>query len=330
MSVQTFIEAVVGERDGFILSEPWRLSEESLSVIVPIIRESDEERDYITLAEAGDIKVEDTGQIDYVYIKNNEDKPVLISRGEIFRGKTQERVAVHGYVIQPHQGVRVAVRCIHHTKGINPGTKMKYGGRVPNGINLSDQQSTWNSIHSYNSDYCGKESFYNSVYMVQTTTVVNTSDSHSRGFAETHQNISASDDLVGTLDDMSSMIKEMMKKIPPIDNQVGAVFIQENQVNGMDIYNLTDSWKAVKDDIVAKEGSSFLKKEDGNIFEFKPDKVKQLLEKKLKSKFEEKQIFETKEYRIIEFREITDDKSKLRGEVVELLGKIIHLTMYRN
>ena len=149
MAVQDFITDIIEEKNGFILDEPWRLSEESLSVIVPIKREIEEERDYITFAEAVNVNVEDTGQIDYVFVRNNEDKTLLISRGEIFRGKTQERVSIHGCIIQAGKGARVAVRCIHRSKGIRRGTDMEYGGRTPYDINLSNQTDTWNSINAF-------------------------------------------------------------------------------------------------------------------------------------------------------------------------------------
>lgn len=354
MLVQQFIRAIIEEREGFILDDAWRLSEESLNVIVPIKRDLQEERDYITLAEANDVKIEDTGQIDHVYVKNNEKKPLYISRGEIFRGKTQERAAIHGYMVMPDSGARIAVRCIHQTKGINSGAEMKYGGKTPSFVDLSNQHNTWNSVRTYYSSHYGDSGSLqepllrtwnntrgSDVIYATCSTSPDTQDSKSSytvsgepilgSSEEVSQSIPASDDLVNTLDDISSMIKEMMKKIPPIENQVGAIFINENQVKGMDVYNLPDSWKAVKDDTIAKEGSEFLKKEDNNIFEFKPEKVKALIGTKLNTKFEEKEIFSNKDCKIIEFREIIDDSKKERflGEAVEFLGKIIHLTMYR-
>ena len=362
MSVQNFIKSVAEEKDNFILDEAWRLNEDSLSVIVPVLRKSKAKRSYITFAEAKDVKVEDTGQIDYVYVTNNEEKPLLISRGEIFRGKTQERASVHGAIIKAGKGMRVAVRCIHRSKGINSGAEMKYGGRVPSDIDLSNQQSAWNSVTAHYSALRGefiaegapmlgnirahnvhmgtlKHHVDNSSYTVSNSTVSPdmVADNNNEELdmdmfnQERNRDIGASDDLVNTLDDMSDMIKEMLKKIPPIKNQVGAIFLVENAVKGLDIYDLPDSWKSVKEDVVAKEGSDYLKKEDTNIFEFKPEKVKQLIGKKLGGTFEEKVIYDTKDMKIIEVREVVDDtkKTRLCGEAVEFNNKIIHLTMYQ-
>jgi len=96
----------------------------------------------------------------------------------------------------------------------------------------------------------------------------------SKSSDENIEDIPASDDLVDALDDMTAFIKEVMKKIPPIENQVGAIFLHENKIRGVDVYDLPASWNAVKEDVVAKEGSSYLKKEEANIFEFKPEMIK--------------------------------------------------------
>ena len=140
--INDFINAVKDEKEGFILDEPWRLNEETLFAIVPILRKSKKKRKYIMLAEAKDVQIEDTGQIAYVYVKNNEEKPLFVSRGTIFRGKTQERAAIHGHLIQPGKGMRVSVRCVHASKGIKGKAEMEYAGITGYGIDLSTQSRT--------------------------------------------------------------------------------------------------------------------------------------------------------------------------------------------
>ncbi|HRZ18443.1 MAG TPA: hypothetical protein P5136_00060 [Methanofastidiosum sp.] len=441
MNTQNFIKSIIEEKDGFQLDEAWRVNEDSLGVVVPVKRDIKEDRDYITFAEAKDVKVEDTGMIDHVYVKNNEAKPLLISRGEIFRGKTQERAAVHGHIVMPGKGLRVAVRCIHATKGIQRGAEMKYGGRVPFEVqsNLGDQSSTWRSVKAHNTSYYGedikrnparrfydpttdillksvdsgatftgmggshttsmtppaagqpteqpKEQFLTGVYKGENVYTSNISgvtfnskgmpinvnedeidpitsrdilmvdkipiegeplgevadnsitfdalNLNSVNYLHQECNVGAADDMVGALDSITQQIKEAMKKLPPIENQVGAIFLFENEFQGMDIYNLPDSWKTVKEDTVAKEGSSFIKKDDTSIFEFKPERVKALIGKELAGTFEEKVIYGEKqgeEYKIIELREIIDTakkKKRIIGEAVEFRDKIIHLTLSR-
>lgn len=303
--IQGFIKSVKDEKDGFSFDEPWRLEEKSLGVIVPILRKSRGKRTYITFAEARKIKVEDTGQIDYVFVKSDEEKPVLISRGEIFRGKTQERAAIHDHIIEPGKSLRVAVRCIHQFKGIRTGSEMKYGGRSPYSVGFESQSRTWEGVNAYSS------SFRSAVATPTSSSSFPTGEVFTR-----------SDDLVGTLENMSDAIKEAMKKVPFLKNQVGAAFFFENKMLGMDIYDLPLSWDAIKKDVVEKEGASFLKKDETEMFKFKPEKGKALIKKYLSADFEEKEIY-NHEYRIVELR-----SDKLIGEVIEFRGKVIHLTFW--
>ena len=149
--IKKFIQDVLEEKNYFNFDQPHRLGEKSLSVFVPIIRKYNKKRSYLTFVEAEKIKVEDTGQIDYLYVENHEDLPVYISKGEIFKGKTQERAAIHGYIIEKNSSARIPVRCIHKTKGIVSGTEMEHGGIIPYSIDVSSQNSTWDSVNCFSS-----------------------------------------------------------------------------------------------------------------------------------------------------------------------------------
>jgi len=140
--IREFIESIVEEKNGFSFDRPHRLGEKSLSVLVPVIRKADWKRNYITLSEAKNISIKDTGNIDFVNVQNNEDEPLYISRGSIFKGDTQERAVIHGHIIKPNSNLNVAVRCIHQTKGISNNANMEYGGSTPYTIDLSNQLKT--------------------------------------------------------------------------------------------------------------------------------------------------------------------------------------------
>lgn len=344
--VTEFIDAVKEEKEGFSFEKPWRLEKSSLGVILPILRKSKKKRDYISFAEAQQIKVEDTGQIDHVYVKNMEDKPVYISRGEIFRGKTQERAAIHGYMVMPNQGLRVAVRCVHQSKGIQAGADMKYGGRAPYAVDLSSQNKAWESVQNYTSSYLmvtgselqAKSLRPQSLGSLRARSCFAADMSEGSFTADMSEGsvgigsagpissleIPAADDLVSTIGDLSSSIKEIMKKIPFIKNQVGAMFFKENSLIGMDVYDLPDSWDVVKKDVVEKEGSSFIEQNGDDMFEFKPEKAKKLAKKRLSTKFEEKEVY-NKEYTVIELR-----SDEALGEAVIFKDKVIHLTLWQN
>ncbi|MEE9510463.1 MAG: DUF6569 family protein [Candidatus Bathyarchaeia archaeon] len=302
--IKKFIESVREEKEGFSFDRPWRLEEKSLGVIIPILRKSRAKRNYITLIEAQAIKTEDTGQIDYVFVKNDEKDSVLVSRGEIFRGKTQERAAIHDHIIEPGKGLRVAVRCIHASKGIQAGTEMKYGGRTPYDVAFETQGRTWEMSNTISVNYARESS--NTTW----------------GSSTSRDTLRSSDDLVSTLDEISDAMKVAMKKIPAIKNQVGAAFFYENRMRGMDIYDLPLSWDAVKKDVVEKEGADFLKKDEAEMFKFKPEKGRALVKKFLSAPFEEKEIY-NRDYKLIELR-----SDKLIGEAIEYKNKVIHLTFW--
>jgi len=104
------LQTILEEKDNFQFGESWRFSDDSLVAVLPILRKSDKTRNYIILKEAKNVEISDTGQINRVRITNNEDKPVYIRMGEIFTGKTQERIAIRSHVILPKESVDVEVR----------------------------------------------------------------------------------------------------------------------------------------------------------------------------------------------------------------------------
>jgi hypothetical protein len=370
MTPKQFLETLAAEESGFSFVRPWRMDEGSQGVIIPITRNAkDLTRGYMVLAEARDVKIEDTGSIDAVYVKNNEDVPVLISRGEIFRGKTQERAAIHDHLVAPGKGLRVAVRCVHARRGIQAGTDMKYGGRTPYDVTFETQGKTWDSVSNYamsftahagervvpvtgSVTYSGSISSADERWRDGTATngvqsdllgynglaaefeelarqrnVVRGSSAGAQGGRVNYsqENIpSAADetDLAGTLDDVVAAMKDAMKKIPAIDDQVGAAFFVGNTMKGLDIYDLPASWKALKDDVVAKEGSSFMKRNDDDMFEFKPEAGIRLLKKILGDGVQEKVIF-AGPYILHSF-----ENAGYIGEALEFNEGIIHLTMW--
>jgi hypothetical protein len=329
--LRQFIENVREEKAGFSLSKPWRLEEKSTGVIIPILRKSSKKRDYITFPEAFKVKAEDTGHIDYIYVKNDEDKPVLISRGEIFRGKSQERAVVHDVLVMPGVGMRVAVKCIHASKGINQGSKMEYGGKIPYSISLENQNTTWGNVNTYSTSFThigGQITPTSGETISDSSNISNNTFQLNSVFFAGDSNVggtpnAASDDLHKTLNNLSQSIREIMKKIPPIKNQVGAAFFQKNTFQGMDVFDLKESWTAIKDDVVAKEGASFIDRDEDDKFEFKPEKGMKKLKKELTHNYEEKTIFKDKNSRLVQV-----SSESLIGEGLIFNDKVIHLTLW--
>lgn len=353
--IREFIRNVVEEKNGFSFDRPHRLGEKSLSVLVPVIRKADWKRDYITLSETKNVSIKDTGNIEFVNVQNNEDVPLYISRGSIFKGDTQERAVIHGHIVKPNSNLNVAVRCIHLTKSINCDADMEYVGSLPYSIDLSKQTNTWNTIQMYVTDCVGTNFNCCTDDDAVATDACNVTASHdcyttiapdvqideyssnmssdwvaysSTGgnYANTDfgtLNQDNSDDLVGTLDELSENIKEAMKNIPYIENQVGGVFMNgSGEIIGLDIYDVSKSWQSMKNDTIKKEGASFID-DDDDLFVMRPEKASKLISKKLSNDFTEKIIY-SKDYSIIEVR-----YEDLVGEVVVFNNQVIHLTLWR-
>jgi hypothetical protein len=141
---------------GFRFGKPERPNELSLACILPILRETSQERQYITLPETENVLVSDSGTINKVNLKNASKKNVYVRSGTIFEGKgTQSRALTRSAVLFPGTEVALDVRCVHQTHGIRTGAEFKYGGITPlsvdsavysAGYRQQDQQSTWNAV----------------------------------------------------------------------------------------------------------------------------------------------------------------------------------------
>ena len=162
--LQTFLEDVAEGRCGFKLGEPWKYSEETLAVVVPIVRMNAPERLYTTMYEVlKDLGIKDTGSVDRVQLQNKSGKAVFVRAGSIFGGgqTTQSRAAENSTVLQPGKdgapkSVEVPVRCVHQSQGIRQGSEMKYAGLAPMSVTMNlvgqcGQSAVWDSVRRYTS-----------------------------------------------------------------------------------------------------------------------------------------------------------------------------------
>ena len=159
LSTSTILEALSEESMGFRFGKPERPNESSLACILPILRETSQERQYITLPETEQVLVFDSGTINRLNLKNTSKKNVFVRSGTIFEGKgTQSRAIMRSAVLFPGTEVALDVRCVHQTHGIRSGAEFKYGGITPlsvdsrvysAGYRPQDQHATWNATVYY-------------------------------------------------------------------------------------------------------------------------------------------------------------------------------------
>src|SRR5713226_9574978 len=158
LSTPTILEAISEESMGFRFGKPDRPNESSLACILPILRETSQVRQYITLPETENVLVSDSGTINKVNLKNASKKNVYVRSGTIFEGKgTQSRALTRSAVLFPGTEVALDVRCVHQTHGIRTGAEFKYGGITPLSVDAAvysagyrpqDQHTTWNAVRN--------------------------------------------------------------------------------------------------------------------------------------------------------------------------------------
>jgi hypothetical protein len=164
---QSAFQVLYNEELGFRLADPLRVSEKSLTVVVPIIRQTAAHRQYITLPEAGnEVDIHDTGRIDRFAVKNSTKENVFIRFGTIFKGNTQERALLRSAIVFAGFQAEVEVRCIHASRGIRQGAKTVHSGFTPldfdqvvygNGFRTSSQADYWNTVRAVSSSMAGNE-----------------------------------------------------------------------------------------------------------------------------------------------------------------------------
>lgn len=156
LSTSTILQAISEESMGFRFGKPERPNESSLACILPILRETSQERQYITLPETEQVLVSDSGTINKINLKNASKKNIFVRSGTIFEGKgTQSRAIMRSAVLFPGTEVALDVRCVHQTHGIRSGAEFKYGGITPLSVDSAvyaagyrpqDQHTTWNAV----------------------------------------------------------------------------------------------------------------------------------------------------------------------------------------
>lgn len=154
--LKAFLNDIVEKMNGYDIGEPWKFSDESLLVMVPITRKNAPHRLYTTMYEVlKNLGMKDTGSIDKVELQNKAGKAIFVRAGTIFAGKTQNRAAQNSGVYKDGMKVDIKVRCVHQTHGIRTGAEMEYGSIAPMSVTYNlmqgNQGQVWNSVREYTS-----------------------------------------------------------------------------------------------------------------------------------------------------------------------------------
>lgn len=232
--LEELINDILNERNGYKLGEIWKYSGKSAGAIVPILRETNENRDYVTLPEVKDkIKITDSGSIGKVKIEN-VDKPIFIRSGTMLEGKgTQSRAVEHNTIITNEGDVNV--KCIHQSHPIRIKSYFDYSGIVPTKtikhLSAGNQVQLWNSVRLYANSITSSYNTYSRTHNVQSTT----------------------DNLVEikkAIKKFDNKIKEILEKVPAFENQVGVIIVSLNGIEGIEVFDNPKSWIAHYKDVI--------------------------------------------------------------------------------
>lgn len=338
MLVEQFIGNLNNEI-GYKFGSPWRYSDISLGIIVPILKIGYVgEREYLTLEEAKDqgIAFKDSGHIGKVIIESSLFKPIFIRSGTVLKSQgTQSRAVESSVIIVPKEEKNkqditnvvpeivittqeIPVRCIYASKGIHTGGTFTYGGDVPlevrsSLLSRSGQANTWaavgNATHRLMSNRLGSSSRSSKRY------------GDSMSFTASHDNLAG---VMEEVDKFTENIDEILKKVPLFEDQVGAVFFDMKNVVGIELFDHPKSWEAIHKEVEKRLGESVAKEEEKTLFK-KPDyeQVKPLTLSFLKKLIDSEKIETSKSGDTYSVTFLKGDG--IVGEATSINGKVIHL-----
>lgn len=343
IDLKTYLTDITDGRFGYKLGEPWKYSQETLGVVVPILRENAPDRQYVTMYEVlKELDIKDTGHIDQVELQNKSGMAIFVRAGTIFTGKTQNRAAQHSGVYKGKKE-NIDVRCVHMSHGIRSGEKMEFGDIAPPSVTMNlmskGQHDVWESVRTYTGGprTTNRSSSFGESYGSSGSTHYAFSPS---GIGRSRSRVSrnglfsirashmetCSDNLLGHIQEAKkgqSVIDDMMQKVPLFNNQVGAIIFNPVGVIAVETFDHPKSWEAIKKEIIEKYGDKIQEKQAEHLFELKPDMIIPAFRKFISSldKFTEKTIRkdELSETREVQGEEVIGEYTLVKGQPIHVL-----------
>lgn len=310
---------IKNESNGFRFGEVWKLSDNALGALVPILRHKDFQRSYIMIEELDqkDYKVVDSGNISEIKIKVKKalNKPIFIRTGNMFEGQgTQSRANEYSIVIMPEDQkdeIIIPAKCVHASNPITAGAGFKRYGYAPREVTTSlfsgsGQSKVWANV--------------------------------SRSSARLYNMSGASEGVVGYVGDSmignlknikksKSKISSIIKKIPCLENQVGIVIFDEKGVSNIEVFDHTDSWRAFHESIIESYSDILSKEQEETLFKLNKEAVPKKIKKFIDELYdaEEDKAFISKTASTYIFR-----NKRIIGEYTSIGDDIIHILATTN
>lgn len=297
------------ENRGFRLGDPWRLTEEHVAVVVPIIRLGEVgERGYVLVEEVKEkIKVIDGGSIGSIRMFGAV-RPVLVRSGVVIEGiKTQSRSVEFSTIIMPGAEAQITVRCVHASHPISQGADMRvlemcvppevHSALLSGSVRSGNQHAVWEAVRTYHS---------------------RTSDLIRHG-TPTASVRAESDNLIRTHREVHGFrrdVDHILTKMPiNIQGQVGVVVLGIKGVLGLEMFDHPQSWLAASKAVGRRYADLLTMEGESTLFELKIDAVRanvmSFLEKTIRA--QEKTVHENLRTRTTAFQ-----NENIVGERIEL------------
>lgn len=335
---------IAHERNGYSIGEPWRFTELSLAAVVPLTRESQgQKRLYRLFSERKDeVKVTDTGNIERLTLVSKSEFPILVKAGEVVVGDSQSRTITVSQVLMPGEKLAVPCACVYSSKGIREGRGMTPSIYSPmdvrrkifrghyerrGGINWGgfsggyhrDQGEIWGGVNTYAKRASGG-----------LKTMAAFAATHDVPELESLRGVdlayhTRTEDLAGRVSESQNKYKDILKKVPTVDHQVGMVLLTMTGLESMEAFEHPDAWEGIRRAILGAESDKISDLSDQNgLFEFKVEKAKGIIQDLLTKDFDEKLAVDRERTKTLIL-----DTEQFVGEAVTLDGTSIHLTLVR-
>lgn len=319
---------------GFKFGDPWRYSDASVVAVVPILRDSDRARTYITFAEArGSLEVKEVGQVNELEVLNKGDVDVLLRAGEVLAGGTQERMPVADRVVEAGEKTRIPVVCIHQTRGLRLGEIFKPHGYIPR-VMYSHYRHAYekeSSTHDPVSRARATQGAYWSGIRSYSSMMMAGGSPLAQGVGEgvpgpTTSYTPVADDLLATMTQYTQSIKDVISKVPSVENQVGLATIGLDGLLALECYDLKGSWAAIREAAVTQHGEDLSKilSDADQVFRYEPENAGKAIRAALVKTFETEQAGIGKNWQVFILK-----GDKFHGEVTFHHGEMIHLLVAR-
>jgi hypothetical protein len=299
-------EPIAEQKLGFSFAIPVRDDENSLCVVVPILRETSMKRQYITFPETPQCLVFDCGTIEAMEADNKTDENVFFRSGTIFTGPTQARALQRSTLVFPRTKRKLSVRCVHRTHGIRSGAVGNYSGLTPHefdkkvydsGFKPKGQHEYWDcAVHTTN---MMKSMMSNPIeeHFQPSFETPRARVSHRRygpqsALGTPTQKMYAADDLANNIGAFSTHFDEILSKVKKVDHQAGLALITQKGVETIELFDHEDSWKALHEAAVKRLGSNIVQKDDETVFDYKPRLAHRQICRVLALDWQETPIFE--------------------------------------